>query len=104
MSAVMWSYAKPVQRHICAHTYTRSLCILHIGLSTIYVHSILFHLSFIAFLFFLVLDYEKYIQDTNLYGVLDRNKYFVVRQIGHGACGKVKNIGMLCMRVSTACV
>ena len=52
----------------------------------------------IVFYFVFNLDDEKRILDTipptmqSFHGVLEPRKYFVVKQIGCGSCGKVKNL------------
>ena len=80
--------------------YTRSPCVytLHIGLSDDVCLYQTFLFVIYSIYFVLILAVDKRIQDSipptiqNVCGVLDPRKYFVVKQIGCGSCGKVQNV------------
>ena len=52
----------------------------------------------IVIYFVFILEIDKRVQDTipptmeSLHGVLEPCKYLVIKQIGCGSCGKVKNV------------
>ena len=71
---------------------------LHIGLSDDVCLYQTFLFVIYSIYFVLILAVDKRIQDSipptiqNVCGVLDPRKYFVVKQIGCGSCGKVQNV------------